>query len=145
MPPQHKKYIRIARTVAGNSDDPDTKVGAVITQAGFFSVGCNSLPNGVASLPHRWTRPLKYLYVVHAEINALAARALWGDKTMGANAYLTLPPCLTCAGALIQAGVKGVYYPMGAELNLSPMYQQHFPLVQEIFKEAGVVFEGVEE
>jgi tRNA(adenine34) deaminase len=48
----------------------------------------------------------------HAEILALRqAAARWGDwRLYGCRVYVTLEPCPMCAGALLQARVKTVYY-----------------------------------
>lgn len=45
---------------------------------------------------------------VHAEICALGAASQAGIKTEGCTAYITMPPCKTCFGALVAAGVKRV-------------------------------------
>src|SRR5690606_950722 len=48
----------------------------------------------------------------HAEIAALKkAAARWGDwRLYGCRIYVTLEPCPMCAGALLQARVKQVFY-----------------------------------
>ncbi|GMI54065.1 hypothetical protein TeGR_g14846 [Tetraparma gracilis] len=45
---------------------------------------------------------------IHAEINAISACARAGIKTVGATAYISMPPCKDCFQALVQAGVKRV-------------------------------------
>ena len=50
----------------------------------------------------------KYLYVCHAELNAILNYA--GSNLQGATIYTTLFPCNECAKALIQAGIKKVIY-----------------------------------
>lgn len=47
---------------------------------------------------------------VHAEMNAIAYAARSGSGTRGATLYVTHLPCLTCAKAVIGAGVKTVYF-----------------------------------
>ena len=48
----------------------------------------------------------------HAEIDALrqAARALGGWRLSGCTLYVTLEPCVMCAGALVQARVSRLVY-----------------------------------
>jgi tRNA(adenine34) deaminase len=48
----------------------------------------------------------------HAEIDALrqAARALGGWRLPGCTLYVTLEPCVMCAGALVQARVARLVY-----------------------------------
>jgi dCMP deaminase len=46
----------------------------------------------------------------HAEINAIANAAKHGIATEGADLYCTLSPCPICAKAIVNAGIKRVYY-----------------------------------
>ena len=50
----------------------------------------------------------KYMYVCHAERNAILNSA--HNNLKGARGYVTLFPCNECAKAIIQSGVKEVYY-----------------------------------
>lgn len=47
---------------------------------------------------------------IHAEINALLQCAKYGISTNGADIYITHFPCLQCTKAIIQSGIKNVYY-----------------------------------
>ena len=47
---------------------------------------------------------------VHAEINALSNCARLGVSSLNCTAYVTHYPCINCAKALWQAGVKKVVY-----------------------------------
>lgn len=47
---------------------------------------------------------------IHAEMNALLYCAKEGIPVKGCAAYVTHFPCLNCTKALIQAGIKHVYY-----------------------------------
>ncbi|QXE00485.1 ComE operon protein 2 [Terribacillus sp. DMT04] len=66
---------------------------------------------------------------VHAEMNALLQCAKFGVPTEGAEIYVTHFPCLQCCKALIQAGIKTVYY--------ASDYKNH-PYAISLFAEAGV-------
>jgi len=48
--------------------------------------------------------------VVHAEINAIAYAAKNGIKTDDCTIYITLSPCVECSKAIIQCGIKKVFY-----------------------------------
>jgi deoxycytidylate deaminase len=50
---------------------------------------------------------------VHAEISAIGDAARSGRSTDQCTAYITMPPCKTCFGALLAAGVKRIvnFYP----------------------------------
>ena len=74
---QHKwdeRYIGLAEYVASWSQDPSTKVGAVIVDEKNrpVSFGFNGLPQGVEDTPERLNnRDIKYKMILHAERNAL--------------------------------------------------------------------------
>ena len=48
---------------------------------------------------------------VHAEIGAIGDAARHGNCTDGCTAYITMPPCKNCFGALISAGCKRIISP----------------------------------
>ncbi|PWU68461.1 ComE operon protein 2 [Gracilibacillus dipsosauri] len=72
---------------------------------------------------------------VHAEMNALLQCAKFGAPTEGAEIYVTHFPCLNCCKAIIQSGIKTVYY--------AADYKNH-PYAIELFEEANVKVEKVE-
>jgi deoxycytidylate deaminase len=45
---------------------------------------------------------------IHAEIAALGRASRLGKKTEGCTAFITMPPCKTCFGALVASGVKRI-------------------------------------
>lgn len=47
---------------------------------------------------------------IHAEMNALLQCAKYGSPVGGSSLYVTHFPCLQCSKAIIQAGIKHVYY-----------------------------------
>lgn len=47
---------------------------------------------------------------IHAEMNALLQCAKLGISTEGAEIYVTHFPCLHCTKAILQAGIKKIYY-----------------------------------
>lgn len=72
---------------------------------------------------------------IHAEMNALLQCAKFGASTENAEIYVTHFPCLNCCKAIIQSGIKTVYY--------AEDYKNH-PYAIELFKEANVYVEKVE-
>jgi len=101
------------------SDDPHTKVGCVIVWPQNFLRGANRLPAGVAKTDAtRFERPEKYLWIEHAEREAIAAAARIGRSTAGAAMYLPWFPCPGCARAIVNAGIAKLfcYYPTADEL-----------------------------
>ena len=71
---------------------------------------------------------------IHAEMNALLQCAKFGVPTADAEIYVTHFPCLQCCKAIIQAGIKVVYYAMD--------YKNH-PYAIQLFEQAGVKVEQV--
>lgn len=72
---------------------------------------------------------------IHAEVNAILQCAKFGVPTADAELYVTHFPCLNCTKAIIQSGIKAVYY--------AKDYKNH-PYAVELFQSAGVKVEKVE-
>jgi dCMP deaminase len=95
----------------------------------------NGPPAGVDdSVPERWLRPTKYLYISHAEENLVSFAAREGIRTAGCTVYVTHMPCARCARALIQSGVEKVIYGPGK----TSMPDEEFKAAREMLCEAGV-------
>ena len=108
-------FMGIALLTAMRSKDPNSQVGACIVspENKILSLGYNGMPMGCSDDEMPWERegaPLqtKYMYVCHAELNAILNSA--HNNLKGARVYVTLFPCNECAKAIIQSGVKEVYY-----------------------------------
>ena len=71
---------------------------------------------------------------IHAEMNAIIQCAKFGVGTENAEIYVTHFPCLQCCKAIIQAGIKKVFY--------AESYKNH-PYAIELFNQAGVHVEQV--
>jgi dCMP deaminase len=104
-PDWHSYFMQIADVVSTRSTDPNTKHGCVLVDKDrrIIATGYNGPPQGVNTYPT--TRPEKYDYFIHAEENAVLF-----CREQPHAAYITGPPCSTCARMLIQAGVKEIYY-----------------------------------
>lgn len=116
-------FIGIAKLSALRSKDPRTQVGCCIVdpkKKTILSIGYNGFPrmkpktkkNNDSIFP--WTSDAisildkKDMYVVHAEMNAILNSR---DRDLeGSVLYTTLFPCNECAKAIIQAGIKKVFY-----------------------------------
>lgn len=103
-------------------------VGVVISKDGrILASGYNGAPSGMDHCDHscncdwlvdgnkglhesdcRYKQPCKN--VVHAEANAIAFAARFGVGVEGAELFTTRVPCLTCAGMIINAGIKRVVW-----------------------------------
>ena len=108
-------FMGIAMLSAQRSKDPSTGVGACIVGEDnrILSLGYNGMPIGCSDDDFPWDRegsPLdtKYLYVCHAEFNAILNYN--GGSLQGSRVYVTLFPCNECAKAIIQKGIKEIVY-----------------------------------
>lgn len=135
-------FLRMVRFVAMKSKDTSNKVGAVLVGPGreILTTGYNGPPRGLRDdVPERQERPEKYQWIAHAEQNAVFNAARVGVSLIGATAYIS-DPCIDCARALIQAGVREVVL---ASPEFSPFRQREdwIPSLDkalDMLKEAGV-------
>lgn len=108
-------FMGIAALSAARSKDPSTQVGACIVDAAnkVVSIGYNGMPRGVDDDLIPWGHgeglDSKYLYVCHAEFNAIL-NTRDGSALNGCRIYVTLFPCNECAKAIVQVGIKEVIY-----------------------------------
>jgi dCMP deaminase len=90
-------------------------------------------------VPERLERPAKYLWMEHAERNAICNAARTGTATEGCTVYVEIMPCMDCARALVQAGICEVVVSAARMAQYSSdYYDQHFGLSEVLFGEAGV-------
>ncbi|MDD3958848.1 MAG: dCMP deaminase family protein [Oscillospiraceae bacterium] len=108
-------FMGIALLSARRSKDPGTQVGACIISSDkrILTMGYNGMPIGCSDDEFPWARegsPLdtKYLYVCHAEMNAILNSGT--ADLRGSHVYTTLFPCAECTKALIQKGITEVCY-----------------------------------
>ena len=106
----------IAMLSCERSKDPNTKVGACIVDENkkVVSIGYNGMPSGCDESQLSWNRgeglDSKYLYVCHAEFNAILNTRNGTSALRGCTLYVTLFPCNECTKAIIQTGIKEVVY-----------------------------------
>ena len=129
-------FMGIAKLSALRSKDPSTQVGACIVRSDnrILSMGYNGTPNGFDDQDFPWDREghalnTKYLYVCHAELNAILNFRGHKRDFEGAKIYVALFPCNECAKAIIQSGIKEVIY-------LSDKYKD-----QDNFKASKILFD----
>lgn len=91
------------------------KVGAVIARENrILASGYNGQPyhldNCCETTDEKTGELVTKKTVVHAEMNAILFCAKHGISVDKADLYVTMCPCQKCAGAIIQAGIKKVFY-----------------------------------
>jgi len=96
---------------------------------GSIAGGDHCIDHGCYVIDHHCVR------TIHAEMNALLQCAKFGVPTSEAEIYVTHFPCLQCCKAIIQSGIKTVYY--------AKDYKNH-PYAMELFNQANVHTEKVE-
>lgn len=98
----------IVLDMEGYSTDRDTQVGCVITDQYLFvlQVGANTHTRGMEQTEDNSTRPNKYDWIEHAERNAIYDAARKGLALEGTIMHLPGFPCVECARAIAQSGIK---------------------------------------
>ena len=110
-------FMGIALLSARRSKDPSTQVGACIVsdENRILSVGYNGMPRSCDDDEYPWDREggaleTKYMFVCHAELNAILNYSSANGTLKGSKVYTTLFPCNECAKALVQSGVGEIVY-----------------------------------
>lgn len=110
-------FMGMALLAAKRSKDPHTQVGACIADPDkrIVGLGYNGMPNRCSDHDFPWVQgdpsqnlESKYLYVCHAELNAILNANTASLK--GCRLYVPLFPCNECAKAIIQAGISEIIY-----------------------------------
>lgn len=134
----HQYFMAQSHLLALRSTCTRLMVGATIVRDkriiaggynGSISGGVHCIDEGCYVIDNHCVR------TIHAEVNAILQCAKFGVATEGAEIYVTHFPCLNCTKAIIQAGIKKVYYAEDYKNN---------PFAIELFEQAGVVVEQVE-
>jgi dCMP deaminase len=145
IPTWDEYFFKLIGDIAERSKDPNTQVGTVIVGPNneIRATGYNSLPRKVKDLvedvPERFERPEKYLWMEHAERNAIYASVRVGTPLNGCKIYLNGLPCMDCARALIQVGIVEVIVDYNKYKKwFSPKYTIDNDKVIKMLGEAGV-------
>ncbi len=125
-PSKLQNYMEIAETVAKRSHDAQTKVGALLinnNSGAILATGFNGFVKGAPDniLPN--TRPDKYEYILHAEMNLLTNCARHGISMNDCFLVCTMSPCKLCMRLMINSGVnlviaKNLYTDFGDILKM---------------------------
>lgn len=134
-----RHFMALAVEAAAQSRDRSRKVGCVIVGQDDrpMSIACNNFPEGVDDkVEARLERPEKYLWVEHAERNAIYKAARGGVALDGCRIYVPWYPCMDCARALIQSGiVEMICFPPDFT---DPQWGEQFKRVARLLQEGGV-------
>lgn len=115
-------FMRVAHLISLRATCERAHVGAVIVRDNnILATGYNGSPSG---LPHcdgpncliyKSTHPdgtveENCMRTIHAEMNAIIQAAKHGVAIKDAEIYITASPCINCLKALINVGIKTIYY-----------------------------------
>lgn len=135
-------YLGIAEQVKLKSKDESTQIGSVIVGEGneILSTGYNSFPRGLDdSRPERQISPLKYNYMVHAEMNGIINAARIGISIKNSVMYLTCGiPCANCAKGIINSGIKKIYCKTTCTTKNKRKWKKEQKISLIMFSECGV-------
>ena len=121
-------------------DSPDSKkVGCVITtpEDKVLVSACNDFVHGATQTPERLKRPTKYIWIEHAERNAIYKAAAAGIPLDGTTMYINWWPCIDCCRAIIQSGIKKIVSSNGPDFD-HPRWGEQFRAAQQILDESDV-------
>lgn len=134
-----KRFMELAIHIGQWSKDAHKQVGCVIIGPDneIRSAGYNGFPRGVNDeIASRYERPEKYFWTEHAERNAVYNASRTGAGLKDCRIYVTRFPCMDCARAIIQSGIRVLTAPK-PDLE-HPRWGGHFQLSLEMFAEVGV-------
>ena len=102
-------FMSMSVLISMRSVDPSQKNGCVIVDENkkVLSIGYNGFPRGSKDEIIPLTRPEKYLFIEHAEKNAILNKQF---DIKNSTLYVTAFPCLPCFRSIIQSGIKKVVY-----------------------------------
>lgn len=113
-------------------------VGAVLVQQNTTRTvfACNDFPLGVLDNEQRHAGNGRFIWMEHAERNAIYAAARSGLGTEGATLASTFFPCLECARAIVQAGITQLVT-LAPDFS-DPVWGESFGPSMTILAEGGV-------
>lgn len=131
---------RAYQHAAEYATDPSTQNGALIVNdnGDILARGANHFPKMVQEKPERWERPGKYLYVEHAERNAIYWAASEGVSTKRKIMICPWFACADCARGIIQARIKLVIGHQSPNDWTPDHWKESIKVAWDMLKEAGV-------
>ncbi len=139
-------FLDMLPLISSKSKDESTKVACIIVGPDneIRSTGYNSFPRGINdNLPERQQRPAKYLFMEHAERNAIYNAARVGVSLKGCTIYIDFIPCADCARAIIQSGIKEIIISSidydKKEKYWNERWKEQMEASKQMLSEAGVI------
>jgi dCMP deaminase len=101
--------MKMAEAASERSHDTETKVGSVLIKEStqtLVSTGFNGFIAGALDTQLPTTRPDKYEYIIHSELNLLTNCCKNGISTNDCYIVCTMSPCKTCSRMIYNAGIR---------------------------------------
>ena len=129
---QEERYMAMALALAKEAGEQ-----------GDIPVGCVVVQDGTVIGTGRNCREARGDATAHAEVEAIraACAALGSWRLEGCDLYVTLEPCPMCAGAMVNARIRRVWY--GAQNPKAGCCGSVLALFQERFNHRPQVYGGV--
>lgn len=104
-----KYFLDLTVKVSSRSKDPHTKCGCILvnSQNEVISCGFNGPVRNCDDSLIPNSRPEKYSYYIHSEINAVLSAK---TSLVACKAYVSGRPCLYCTQILYHVGIRDIIY-----------------------------------
>lgn len=141
VPNRDDYYMGLAYMIAAKSKDPSTQVGSIIVDIDNhpLGIGYNGPPRNINDNDIDWSRPAKYPYLLHSEINSINHSR---GNLKGSTLYVTGHPCSLCMLDIVDKGISRICY---GPLNITCVPKEEQELSLAIAKKGNVKvdkFEG---
>lgn len=133
------KFLKLANYQAKLFSKDTTKVGCIFINKenlSILSLGYNGFIREAPEPVERWTRPEKYKFVIHSELNGIINAARCGIKLDKSIAIVTMFPCSECTKSLIQVGISALIAIKPDLVN--SRWCESFKLSQQLLKESNI-------
>jgi dCMP deaminase len=133
-----EELLDAAISAARQSPNRQRRVGAVLLPLDGHEPlrACNSYPRGVQDTDLRHQGNGRLIWQEHAERNAIYAAARAGVALEGASLASSYFPCVDCARAIVQSGIRHVYT-LPPDLS-DPVWGASFVYSRTVLEEGGV-------
>lgn len=142
--PSRGRLATVYRFAQEHSDDPRTKNAAAIyvpRENEPMSIGANEFPDARLILENRTEPPLKYKYLLHAEMNAICNA--WKKGRIPKHSVLICPwlTCDSCARLIIKAGISKVIGHYNTLIKSPPRWHEEIRVGLGMLREVGIKIE----
>lgn len=134
-------FMSMVYLIASKSKDERTHIGAVVIgpDKEIKTTGYNSFVRRLKDdIPERQEKPEKYFWFEHAERNAIFYAAKYGVSLNNCKLYVQGTPCMDCARAIVQSGIKKVIIHKKWDDMFEDIWLEHKKRTLMLFEEAEI-------